>query len=102
KTNFIVHTFMWVTLIAVTSCSIPQVEQREANKITPENYAVAGDTTNSASVDWHQFFSDPYLTSLIDTALVNNQELNIMMKEIMIASNEIMARKGEYLPSLDL
>jgi multidrug efflux system outer membrane protein len=40
----------------------------------------------------------PYLVALIDTALKNNQELNITLQEIEIARNEIRARKGEYLP----
>jgi NodT family efflux transporter outer membrane factor (OMF) lipoprotein len=36
--------------------------------------------------------------ALIDTALKNNQELNITLREIDITRNEIRARKGEYLP----
>jgi NodT family efflux transporter outer membrane factor (OMF) lipoprotein len=39
---------------------------------------------------------------LIDTALQNNQELNITLQEINIAQNEIRARKGEYLPFVNL
>jgi len=37
---------------------------------------------------------------LINTALNNNQELNITLQEIQIAGSEIRARKGEYLPFL--
>lgn len=39
---------------------------------------------------------------LIDTALSNNQELNIVMQEIQISRNEVRARKGEYLPFVRL
>jgi NodT family efflux transporter outer membrane factor (OMF) lipoprotein len=45
---------------------------------------------------------DPDLRTLIDSALSNNQELNIMLQEIAISKNEVRARKGEYLPFLDL
>ena len=38
------------------------------------------------------------LTSLIDQALAGNQELKILAEEIQIASNEILARQGAYLP----
>ena len=56
------------------------------------------DSTNSARVNWKDFFKDPNLLGLIDTALNNNQELNITLQEIEIARNEVQARKGEYLP----
>lgn len=39
---------------------------------------------------------------MIDTALKNNQELNITQREIEIARNEVRARKGEYLPSVGI
>jgi multidrug efflux system outer membrane protein len=52
--------------------------------------------------DWHSFFDDPHLVTLIETALEHNQELNILKQEIAIANNEVTARRGEYLPSLGL
>jgi NodT family efflux transporter outer membrane factor (OMF) lipoprotein len=68
------------------------------NKTVPSSYATSQDTTNSAKVQWRKYFTDPNLIALIDTALKNNQELNITMQEIEIAKNEVKARKGEYLP----
>ena len=53
---------------------------------------------NTAKVNWKDFFTDPNLVGLIDTALHNNQEYNIVLQEINIARNEVRARKGEYLP----
>src|SRR5690606_2497936 len=55
-----------------------------------------------AEVEWDEYFTDPYLKALIDTALSNNQELNITLKEIGIAQNEIRIRKGEILPSVNI
>jgi multidrug efflux system outer membrane protein len=60
------------------------------------------DTVNTGQVKWREFFKDPYLSVLIDTALRNNQELNIFLQEINIAGNEVRARKGDYLPFVDL
>lgn len=53
---------------------------------------------NSSQLSWSQFYQDPYLTGLISEALAGNQELRILNEEIQIASNEVYARKGEYLP----
>ena len=38
------------------------------------------------------------LSSLIHQALVNNQELRILSEDVLIASYEILARQGAYLP----
>ncbi len=48
------------------------------------------------------YFTDPNLLGLIDTALHSNQELNINVQEIQLAGNEVLARKGAYLPFVTL
>lgn len=86
--------------LLITACSLPpSLVQRKENKTTPASYNNGSqDSTNTAKVKWREFFTDPYLAALIDTALHNNQELNITVQEINIARNEVRARKGEYLP----
>jgi len=69
---------------------------------TPTNYTHQTDSTNSARMNWKQYFNDKNLIALIDTALKNNQELNIILQEIQIANNEVRIRKGEYLPFVDI
>jgi NodT family efflux transporter outer membrane factor (OMF) lipoprotein len=53
-------------------------------------------------LEWRKYFSDPNLISLIDTALQNNQELNIMVQEIEMSKNEVLQRNGEYKPFVNL
>jgi NodT family efflux transporter outer membrane factor (OMF) lipoprotein len=77
---------------------MPVVATKTANKSVPAGFNNAQDTVNMATVKWKSYFTDPNLASLIDTALKNNQELNITLQEIAISQNEITARKGEYLP----
>jgi len=91
-------------LLLVAACSIPpSLIPRSENKNTPASYSNSSqDSTNTGKVKWKEFFTDPDLVTLIDTALKNNQELNIMIREIEIARNEIRARKGEYLPFVGL
>jgi efflux transporter, outer membrane factor (OMF) lipoprotein, NodT family len=80
------------------ACKVPALVEKTENKAVPAGYNDSQDSTNTATVKWREYFTDPYLTALIDTALKNNQELNITLQEIAIARNEVKARKGEYLP----
>ena len=86
--------------LLATACSLPpSLVHRAENKNVPATYGTnSQDSVNTAKVQWRTFFTDPYLAALIDTALRNNQELNILIQEINISKNEVRARKGEYLP----
>jgi multidrug efflux system outer membrane protein len=84
-----------------TSCIGPSLVKKE-NKTVPESYNSLKDSINTANTKWKDFFTDPNLSSLIDSALSRNQELNIMLQEIKIAQNEVRARKGAYLPMLGI
>lgn len=97
------HLYKYLTTaslaLAVAGCKLPEVTQRNVNRSTPATYnGSTTDTVSTAQVRWKEFFTDPNLASLIDTALQGNQELNITLQELQIARNEIQIRKGEYLP----
>jgi len=89
---------------AVTGCKVPKATQIQENKFVPKQYTdvAQSDTTNSASVKWREFFTDPNLVVLIDTALKNNQELNVTLQELAIAKNDILLRKGALKPTVGL
>lgn len=88
-------------VLLLPSC-VPTLKVREARKAVPAAYAASTDTTDAAAIPWKQFFKDPALRALIDSALANNQELGVMQQEIAVAQSEVRARKGEYLPFIDL
>ena len=67
-----------------------------------ESGAGADTEPSSARADWHELFGDPQLVALIDIALQNNQELNIAIQEMIVANSDVMARRGDILPSLSL
>ena len=96
----------WVLIaavaITVTACKSLKVDPKTENRNTPASYNGSQDTTNIGDIKWKDFFKDPYLVALIDTALKNNQELNITMQEIAVAKAEVRAKKGEFLPSAGL
>lgn len=85
-------------VLGLANCKIANLPLKSENKTLTAFYGAAKDSTNTAAVNWRNYFTDPYLVALIDTALQGNQELNIALREIEMSRNEIMARKGEYLP----
>jgi NodT family efflux transporter outer membrane factor (OMF) lipoprotein len=89
-------------LFTVTGCVPALVEKTANTENLPKSFNSSEDTTNTAAIQWKAYFTDPYLIALIDTALENNQELNISLQDIELDRNEIMARKGEYLPFVSL
>lgn len=64
----------------------------------PAEIAAANDPPNSSRVGIDDFFNDPTLTALIQQALDGNRELRILTEDAQIARNEIMSRRGAYLP----
>jgi NodT family efflux transporter outer membrane factor (OMF) lipoprotein len=99
KTSIKYSGILCISLI-YTACTLPKnLAQRSENKKTPGVYnTYTTDSTNTAKTKWNNFFKDDNLKALIDTALKNNQELNILLQEINIAQNEARARKAAYLP----
>lgn len=59
------------------------------------------DTITFPQVSWRDFFNDPQLIKLIDTALVNNYDMRTALKNIEIANRNLRQNKLEYLPSID-
>ncbi|MBI1316018.1 TolC family protein [bacterium] len=94
-------------LAVVLSGCIPQKTLKTENKSLPETYGravseEASDTLNNGWTTWKDYFHDPYLVALIDTALVRNRALSIARQEVEMRGNEVLIRKGEYLPFVRL
>jgi multidrug efflux system outer membrane protein len=99
-----INKYIGIACIALsyTACKMPAIVSKTENRSVPASYSGNSDSSNAANLSWRTYFTDPYLVALIDTALKNNQELNITLQEIEIARNEVRARKGEYLPFVGL
>lgn len=92
------HAVACCLSLLAAACS-PGVVHRTEKRYLPQAYTGSRvDSVNSARIHWREFFHDSSLVALIDTALRNNQEYNIVLQEIEVARNESRARKGEYLP----
>jgi multidrug efflux system outer membrane protein len=87
--------------LTLISCKAPAILTKNANTAVPGNFGSANqDTSNMAAIPWKTFFKDTNLVHLIEIALQNNQELNIVLQEIEISKNEVLMRKGAILPTV--
>lgn len=102
RKKIIVYLGILSLSIVYTACIGPSAIKRSENKNVPASYNGSKDSINTATIKWKTFFKDQYLIALIDTALKNNQELNIIMQEINIAKNDVRAKKGAYMPNLEV
>ncbi len=86
-------------LLVLSSC-IPDLRPAVPGPNLPESFNGATSSENSSQLRIEEFFNDPALIGLIGQALAGNQELRILNENIQIASNEVLARRGTYLPFL--
>lgn len=102
KKLHILYTVL-VSALVMTSCKTPQatnmtdrVKLQLPSKFQKDS--VAG--TTATVTPWRQFFSDPALASLIDTALVNNQDLRMTIQQIAIAKSGVLYQEGQMMPTV--
>lgn len=91
--------------LVLASCKAPMatVIKDEVKTNIPQNFNQEEQqdaNNNSGTTPWRQFFTDPNLVSLIETALKNNQELLITLQEIEIAKSGVLAKKGRLSPTV--
>lgn len=94
----------------VTGCVPALVNNRsmEPSMETPARFSAQQETATASSVpattlgsrNWSDVFTSSSLRKLIDEALNKNQELNLQIQELIIAQNEVAAKRGDYLPKV--
>ena len=91
-----------IMLLVLSGCRIPSLCCPDPATPLPQDYNGETSSENSADLGVVEFFDDPVLTQLLTQGLAQNQELKIRNQEVRIAWNEIMARRGAYLPFVTL
>ncbi len=89
--------------------SLKENPPRDPEVSAPDSFGLPEDKSSSAErtgeiaakKKWQEFFAEPELRSLIETALENNRELKVLLQEIIIENSEFTARKGEYMPKVN-
>lgn len=95
-------TIYALMLVALSGCGIPRLFHADPPPEMPHDFNGVTSAENSADLGIVEFFDDPVLTQLLTQGLAQNQELKIRNQEVRIAWNEIMARRGAYLPFVTL
>jgi len=65
-----------------------------------QNVSLTGDSTSIAELSWREFFTDPLLQRLIDTALVRNTDINAARIAIQQSEASLAAAKQAFFPSV--
>ncbi len=68
----------------------------------PESFKNTENTTNIADIQWRDYFVDPLLHTLIDTAIRNNIDLQIALQRIEISRSSVRAATGALMPTMGL
>lgn len=90
-------------LIGLPSCQVtnkyksPDVDSK--NLFRNES---SSDTATIANIPWKEFFTDPYLQSYIDEALVNNFDMLIAQERIKQAEASLGMARAAYFPEIAL
>src|SRR5262245_22770385 len=96
--RLLARALAYSTLLILPSCAIAPLRQADPGPPLPPTFQGRTSPDNSAQLGIAEFFNDPLLMALIDQAMAGNRELRILEEEVVIASNEVLARSGRYLP----
>lgn len=102
--NNYTHLFLLTLMGLMVSCNSPRLALKQVDRSIPKSFKGKRDAApiSVAEIDWRTYFDDARLIALIDTALQNNQELNIVLQELIISQNEVLEKSGEYLPMVNV
>ena len=91
-------------LVILTGCSVSKdIETpKPALPATFRSAAVTTDTTGIAAIQWKSFFTEPALQKLIDSAIANNYDMQIAVKNIEASQLLFKQVKWNYVPQVDL
>ena len=88
-----------VILMSIVACKTPQATMPE-DTLKDSLPTLSKDSSVTISPAWREFFQDPMLQKLIETALQNNQDLKITLQELAIARSAITTKQAALLPSV--
>ena len=88
-----------VILMSIVACKTPQATMPK-DTLKDSLPTLSKDSSVTISPAWREFFQDPMLQKLIETALQNNQDLKITLQELAIAKSAITAKQAALLPSV--
>ena len=96
-----------VALAAITflaGCSLMPTYERPSAPVAaqwPESAQTGVGSANTAAPSWQDYFTQPALRQLIDTALANNRDLRVALLNIEQARAQFGIRRADQFPTLN-
>ena len=92
-----------LAVLLAVSCGVTRNYERpqEMRPLADSLYSAEGDTVSFADIHWHDFFTDPLLRDLIDTALVHNADLQLARLRTQEAEARLRASRLALWPSVE-
>jgi multidrug efflux system outer membrane protein len=101
KSRAILKTFIFSALvIGFSACMVGPNFQKPETEI-PESYRFSTASDTIHDLVWKDIFKDPVLVDLIDSALVNNFDVQIAASRIMEARHYLGYTKADQYPSIN-
>lgn len=82
-------------------CKAPQIITQNENRAIPTSFNGSSSIDSSmAKISWRNYFSDTNLISLIDTAIISNQDIAKAFQQIEMAKSGVLLTRGALKPSI--
>lgn len=105
KKNFVSTALAGAAALVLAGCSLIPTYERPAAPV-PASYPGAQPAATSPSpastLAWQDYFTDPRLAKLIETALANNRDLRVAVLNIEQARAQFQIQRAAQFPALDL
>ena len=93
-------TIPCLLLVLMGACKTMEPAQLPDAPALPASFGGASDSTSLGDVRWREFFKDPHLVSLIDSALQHNPDVLAAVQQVEIARSSVLLSRGAMLPQI--
>jgi len=100
--RYIFFAFHLLLIAMAISCSSPKSALQSKLQLPAQFSQQGTDTVSWANLKWKQFFTDPDLQSLIDSALANNQDFNILLQRVEMAQIYYQLSHQKLFPNIGI
>ncbi len=102
KSKMYSSLIVFVIVVTFAGCTGLSTDLAILENDIPDRFPKAEDTTNIADIQWKDYFVDPLLHKLIDTAIGNNLDLQMALQRIELSRSSVRAATGALMPTMGL
>ncbi len=84
----------------LAGCKASEPTPLPALRSVPTTFQASSDSTSLADLSWKEFFRDPFLVNLIDSALQHNPDVLSAVQQVEIARANTLLSRGALLPQV--